>query len=155
MSNLQRFVTAHETGRDGATFAAAMLDLNAHRKKTKHYSWYVFPQLKGVAAAYTRYPSATTIKFEITDNKGAINLAPFLILSANSPQITLFPDIKIDEGSYPKKLEEKLHSLIHNNINNNNYKILVDKYLRIDPDKITIDGTEIIIVVIWKNELIP
>ena len=71
-----------------------------------------------------------------TKDNGEFNLDPFLILSANSPQIKLMPDIKIEED-YPQKLEDELHSLIDDNINNN-YKIKVDKYLRIDLDKIDI-----------------
>ncbi len=62
--NLERFVIAQDRGVDGDDYASAFSELQRGRK-TGHWIWYVFPQLKGLA------PSATSKKYGISSKAEA------------------------------------------------------------------------------------
>jgi uncharacterized protein (DUF1810 family) len=62
--DLDRFVVAQNCPGRFDNYEAAVRELRAGRK-TSHWIWFVFPQLKGVAEENTPNPSDTTKKFAI------------------------------------------------------------------------------------------
>lgn len=82
MTDLQKFIDAHEKGYKLASDYKTALSEIRKGKKTSHWMWYIFPQIQGLGF------SSTTIYFSIRDLQEAIDYYQHPVLGAELLEIT-------------------------------------------------------------------